>query len=298
VWQWHRLPAATGANGIISLSGENEVWQDRFPDTQHRFRQGGLQPGDYQLFARMRRGGEVMESNLIEFKILAKNPTDAGMNGTAAATVAAFPAEVTNLVNILPEANFDGRAIPEFRRWYRAMLCRESGAGGLSYHQDFDQYERTPETATGDDAAGANKRDLGWRRGVWYGRGQNRRRFTWDVRFGFPWCVFDNGWGLSQQTDARNRLSQFGRWRANVIEGWHELTVTKFAEARNYICNRLYPGTPVENIPVEVICKEVVTRYNSGHYYIRTNDGRVIPDVNGNREYVAAVEPFYQALGE
>jgi hypothetical protein len=112
------------------------------------------------------------------------------------------------------------------------------------------------------------------------------------VRFGFPWCVFDNGWGLSQQTDQNNKIVQFARWRANVVEGWHELTVTKRDEARNFI-RRLYPGRPVEDIPEDVICREIVTRYNGGSYYMRTNDGRVLPNPNGNLQYINDLMPYY-----
>ncbi|WP_367871429.1 chitobiase/beta-hexosaminidase C-terminal domain-containing protein [Luteolibacter sp. Populi] len=279
VWQWHRLRSIEGAPTAVSIRA-NERWEDRLPSLP----QGGLQPGDYRLFARVRLpGGEVMESNAISFAVLGVNPGDAGRANTTAAIVAAMPAPVRIFVESFPTAIFDGtRQMPEFNDWYKAMLCHESGYSTFDIRQNCDQFERIPETVG---------IDIGFHRTLINPPSQ------WDVRNGFPVGGYDNGWGISQQTGSQNRIIQFARWKANVIEGWHELTVTKFAEGTAYIKNTLHPGTATANIPAETITKEIVTRYNGRRYWTRVN-GNVVRGSGPqyNLEYIPDVEPYYDEI--
>lgn len=117
----------------------------------------------------------------------------------------------------------------------------------------------------------------------------------WCRQSGFS-CSSVIDWRISQQTGAQNRIIQFARWKANVIEGWYELTQVKTGESEGYIKNTLYPGTSVANIPVEHICTEIVTRYNGGHYYTVQGGQVVIDTSNGNTTYISNVQPFYNEI--
>jgi hypothetical protein len=281
VQEWHELPLAAANNSVFSLRDAEII-----PDAS-------LPVGDYQVFCRITKTGgttvSVSDSNVIKFKILAKNPADAGRgikdnpNATHAQLI---PSVIEQFVNDLPNPQQDGLTF-ELHNWYKAILSQESGFSPFSYRQDFDNFERVPELGGVD---------RGFQRSV-----QNTPA-RWYARFAFPLVGYDNGWGISQQTqhkagptnprgDARDTaFENVTRWKTNITAGWDEFA-QKLQSAATYLKGQ-YQTSNLSIIPQEYVIREAVKRYNGGTQYRRVNN-QVIEQPTGitpsQRGYVATV---------
>ncbi len=307
VWQWHRLLTDDGEARRITFPERNERWENRIEgdpdDDDDDLNQGGFQPGDYQIFARVTIGDRVIESNLIEFKILGQNPADAGRidKENTAQYVVTFPQRIDQFVDALPIPERDGVQLPDFRGWYKGIILQESEYSGYSHRQNFDNHERVPET----NYAGVPRRDIGFTRA--FGGEQ------WDVRHAFPFVSFDNGWGITQQTRTDNTVIRVARWKANVIEGWHELTVEKLGFALSNVSipvnngndemslRALFnptnlPAATVQQIGTNRVYRQAVKAYNGGTQYERNAAGQVVEGPWPNNTYVDDVEDLKDAL--
>lgn len=285
IQQWHRLVMAE-----LRLKDDQEI---KSPEGI-----GGLNPGDYQLFCRVRKGDTVFESNLVQFKVLAKNPGDGGRNvrSQANATIdQLIPRRIREYVDKLPNPVRGGITF-DLRGWYKGIICEESGSAPYSHRQDFDNFERVPESGGSD---------VGFERSI-----KKPNSTQWNVRFGFPLVGYDNGWGISQQTQSRNEdgdpnggvakdtpFADATRWKGNVFAGWKEL-ISKVDEAIPYL-KRLYGTTDLSSVPNERVIREAVKRYNGGTQYRDGGSGNVVERPSGNdyqRTYVPRVQSWKERI--
>lgn len=237
-------------------------------------------PADYQIFAQaVIKDGQnslIVESNLVPFKVCGVNP---GEN------------QISTLVDeyffIQPSGDHVNQAIANrlvipMRKWYNSILKLESRTGGLFTRVAWDHFERVPET---------EGIDIGFRRSVRV----NGVPVTWLARFGWPFCTYDNGWGIAQLTDATTLYRNISRWKNNVYKGWRILTMLKVNAAINRlenIANRAL--TPADD---EVLFRETVKKYNGGRQYDFSNGVFVVNPSAPNPTYVQEVEAAGTAGG-
>jgi hypothetical protein len=246
--QWHSLNTVNGLFVDLDL---NHVITN-YP---------GLPVGDYELFFRAtdsrNPNSPILESNLIQFKILGTNP---GRD------------RILAFIDTLDNPTIEGITF-DVRGWYKAILHHEAAPGPYTNHLAWDQFERNPESAGIDIGF---QRDVGVR---------DRPRQRWLARYGFPFVTYDNGWGIAQITGNHN-LSQISRWENNVRMGWNRFISEKLTFAIQHLKN--ISRLPLNAIPAEIVIKEAVREYNGGREYVYEK-GQFISRPNVKPEYLQYV---------
>lgn len=215
-----------------------------------------LGPGDYEIYLRTQVGQganvRVFESNHVRFKIVGTNPGQAPITQLVDTFTIPIGGVVTQVIA--------DRLRAPMRAWYKSILSRESAAGAYTGRQNWDHFERNPETAGIDE---------GFQREI-------RPNFRWLARYGWPFVVDDNGYGISQLTNITPPLQycNVSRWRNNVYKGWLWLTKTKLQDAITYLGTQA--GRALTADDDEFVKRETTRRYNGGHQYLFSNGEFVV----------------------
>jgi large repetitive protein len=193
--------------------------------------------------------------------------------------------------------------IGNYQLWYEGIVKQESGWGGniddttlgYPYMQDWDAFERVPETG---DAVGQFT-DSGY--------SLTRKGYTYNNRLGFPRCDYDNGWGMSQQTHAPNSpgysanndydpFRHVNRWTNNLQAGWNEFTGIipdaikhmQGAYGTTSLNAILQTGVSADTLSLQIL-EESVKEYNGGTEFQAGPNGTVIDAPTQTAGYLSDV---------